>query len=683
MEGTSFGQYRLRALIGEGGMGQVYEAYDTDTDRVVALKVLPPHSAADPTFRERFRRESRAAAALNEPHVIPIHRYGEIDGRLYLDMRLVRGSGLDAVIRRHGPMAPGTAVSIIGQVASALTAAHTHGLVHRDVKPSNMLVCADDFVYLIDFGIARSISDSGLTSAGATVGTFAYLSPERLGDGRADARSDVYALTCVLHECLTGTQPYPSTSLEQQITAHLTSPPPRPSTVRPGVPAAFDDVIAHGMAKDPEQRYQSAADLAAAARRALTGEIPTVRAELAGAEQVADDSAPTIVNTMPAPGEPDPEPLTVRATVSEPVPDRETVRSDYLPNPVSPGNAAGATAGPGPGATRFRRAYLVIAALAMVIALVAAGIWYATTRPKPLADPKVTATIEIGLRPKAIAVDPDNHIAYATNSGDGTVSIIDTTANTLYSNLDVGKGPQGVAIDPTTQTAYVVNGDELSVSVIETRSNTVTSTLPLGFPLEGSKNSQALAVDPVTHTAYVVNTGDGTVSVLDTSARSVITTVKVGVSPQGVAVDSATHTAYVTNGDRSITVIDTASRKVTTTFPIDNLPRGIVVDSAARIAYVTHAEDRLVSIIDLDSNSVVTTIEVGNGPQGIALDPVIDRVYVANNDDGTVSVINTESRTVTATVAVGNGPQGVAVDDRNHIAYVTNSIDGSVSVIEP
>lgn len=267
MDGTPFGRYRLLGLLGAGGMGQVYRAYDTETDRVVALKVLAQHLAHDPKYRERFRREAHAAARLSEPHVIPIHDYGEIDGRLYLDMRLVEGHDI-TVLLSTGPIAKDTAVEYIRQIGSALDAAHRAGLVHRDVKPSNILVTAGDFAYLIDFGIAVGSGDSSLTTTGAAIGSFAYTAPERLLHGACDARSDVYSLTCVLYQCLTGSQPFPGDSVEQQITAHLNAPPPRPSASA-AVPATFDAVIGRGMAKNPEDRYRTAGDLATAARAAL------------------------------------------------------------------------------------------------------------------------------------------------------------------------------------------------------------------------------------------------------------------------------------------------------------------------------------------------------------------------------------------------------------------------------
>jgi serine/threonine protein kinase len=270
VDGTPFGRYRLVELLGRGGMGEVWRAYDTAMNRVVALKLLPANLADDEQYQARFRREAQMAAALDEPHVVPIHDFGEIDDRLYVTMRLIDGRTVADLIAA-GPLAPQRAVAIIEQIASALNAAHRVGLVHRDVKPSNILITDDDFAYLIDFGIARAAGATKLTSTGATIGTFAYMAPERFTADKADALTvDVYALACVLFECLTGVQPFPGDSMERQITGHLTEPPPRASTRVPGLPPQMDDVIATGMAKNPAQRYPSTKDLAAAARAALS-----------------------------------------------------------------------------------------------------------------------------------------------------------------------------------------------------------------------------------------------------------------------------------------------------------------------------------------------------------------------------------------------------------------------------
>ena len=306
-----FGRYRLLSVIGEGGMGKVYKAHDTVIGRDVAIKVLPAELAAEPGYEQRFRREAHTAARLTEPHIIPIHDTGEIDGRLYLVMPVIDGIDVHGLLKRDGPMSPQRAVSVIGQLAAALDAAHAVGLVHRDVKPSNALVTGEDFVYLIDFGIAHDAAATRLTSTGMMVGTLAYMAPERFTTGVADARSDVYALACVLYECLTGAQPYPGDSLEQQIAGHLALGPPKPSDLNPAVPAGFDAVIAVGMAKKPDERYQSARELARAAHHALT-EYPrrprsALRAHPAGrlAPSTADaaqpqPAEPTLAATPPA-----------------------------------------------------------------------------------------------------------------------------------------------------------------------------------------------------------------------------------------------------------------------------------------------------------------------------------------------------------------------------------------------
>ena len=269
-----FGPYRLEELLGRGGMGEVHRAFDTARGREVALKRLHAGLAGDAEFEARFRKECALAARLHEPHIIPIHDFGEIDGRLYLDMRLVDGTDLAKVLAEQGPLPPPRAVSIVSQVATALDVAHDMGLVHRDIKPDNVLVTADgdgDFVYVADFGIARAAADGSvsLTTTGAAVGTLDYMAPERFSGDHGDHRADVYALGCVLFETLTARKPFAVTGIPAIINAHLNAPPPRPSDFARGLPGALDEVVAKAMAKDPDKRYARAGELAAAARAAL------------------------------------------------------------------------------------------------------------------------------------------------------------------------------------------------------------------------------------------------------------------------------------------------------------------------------------------------------------------------------------------------------------------------------
>lgn len=263
--GTRFGPYELHSVIGVGGMGEVYRAYDTARERMVAIKLLRPEMAADHSFQERFRRESRVAARLQEPHVIPVHNFGEIDGQLYIDMRLVEGASLKEVLRRDGPLQPQRAVAIIRQVASALDDAHANGLVHRDIKPENVLLTGDDFAYLVDFGIAHAGGEASVTSTGLVVGSSAYMAPERFSGERGGPASDIYSLACLLYESLTGRAPFEAADVRQVWSAHMFTPPPRPSIMRRGISRAFDDVIARGMAKNPSERYATAGELARAA----------------------------------------------------------------------------------------------------------------------------------------------------------------------------------------------------------------------------------------------------------------------------------------------------------------------------------------------------------------------------------------------------------------------------------
>jgi serine/threonine-protein kinase len=370
---TVFGHYELHELLGRGGMGEVYRAFDRRQDRFVALKLLAPSLAADATFVERFKRESRATAVLNDPHVIPIHTSGEIGGRLFIDMRLVEGSDLAEIIAREGPLAAERAVSIIQQAAEALDAAHARGLVHRDVKPSNLLVTRQDFVYLVDFGLVQSRNHASavpLTALGQAIGTFAYMAPERMGtDQRVDGRADVYSLACVLYEALTGHRPYPAEDAVVLVGAHMQQPPPAVTAVRPDLPRHWDDVVAWGMAKNPEDRPPTAGVLAVAARDALR----------AAAEP-----------TRHGPTTPTPEP-----------PPRDDHQDTRLSPRRTPPSDPEPTTGPPP-ADRFgRRAWLIGAAALVVVLTVVAivgftGGWFrgtaadAESSASPTTTPRTT-----------------------------------------------------------------------------------------------------------------------------------------------------------------------------------------------------------------------------------------------------------------------------------------------------
>ena len=274
-QGCLFAGYRIEALLGQGGMGAVYRARQEALDRVVALKVVAAPHADDPQFRERFRREARAAASVEHPHVVPIFEADEWEGRLYLAMRLVHGTDLATLVRREGHLEPPRGLRLVKQIASALDAAHGHGLVHRDIKPANVLVAEEhggEHAYLTDFGIAkRRGSETGLTKTGNVVGTLDYLAPEAFRGEPVGAPADVYALGCVTYEVLTGELPFPKGSDAAVISAHLHESAPSLGDSTVELPDALDAVVRTALAKEPEERFPSAGALAEQALIALEG----------------------------------------------------------------------------------------------------------------------------------------------------------------------------------------------------------------------------------------------------------------------------------------------------------------------------------------------------------------------------------------------------------------------------
>jgi serine/threonine protein kinase len=315
--GTEVAGYRIVERVGSGGMGEVWRAEETGLgDRPVALKLLPPALAGDPDFRARFLREMRVAAAIDHPNIVPIYRAGEDRGLLYLAMRYVHASDLRRVLETEGRLEPGRALAILHQVARALDAAHARGLVHRDVKPGNILLVPPvldgdaEHVYLVDFGLARSDSDDrSIGGGGSFLGTPRYAAPEQATGQPVDGRTDGYALGCVLYECLTGRPPFPDGSGEAVLLAHLESPPPRVTALRPDLPPAIDQVVARALAKAPADRFPTCRALVTAARQALTGTAPPPPGPPTPGLPTPGIPAPGLpAPGVPAPGTPEPHP---------------------------------------------------------------------------------------------------------------------------------------------------------------------------------------------------------------------------------------------------------------------------------------------------------------------------------------------------------------------------------------
>jgi hypothetical protein len=329
--GMDFAGYRLRAVLGRGGMSIVYQAENPRLRNVIALKVLAPELANDQIFRTRFREESQIAASLNHPNVIPIHDFGSSNGLLYIAMRYVSGTDLRRLIAEHRRLAPDTAIHLLEQAARALDTAHRRGLVHRDIKPGNLLIAQSgsgdemdpEHVYLADFGITKYVGRrTGLTAAGMLIGTVHYTSPEQIQELTVLGTADQYSLGCVLYECLTGQAPFEKRSNEAIMWAHVNERPAPPTLLRPDLPPVIDEVIARVLAKDPNERYTNCREFIASARAAIAAARPS--ASWSPGE------------FQPAPVPPGGFPERVRPTVKEPRAPTASV--------VPPGGASGPTA---------------------------------------------------------------------------------------------------------------------------------------------------------------------------------------------------------------------------------------------------------------------------------------------------------------------------------------------------
>jgi YVTN family beta-propeller protein len=623
--GTRLAGYRIQALLGRGGMGVVYLAEQLGPRRLVALKLLSAPVATSEAFRERFLRESELAAAIDHPNVLPVYDAGETDGVLWIAMRYVDGIDLAALLEREGPLEPGQALALGGQVAGALDAAHARGLVHRDVKPANILLAMEEGAvtqaWLADFGLTRRVGGARrLTVSGQVLGTIDYVAPEQVEGGQVDGRADQYSLGCVLFECLTGGVPFRRDSELAVLWAHVNDPPPRLGEHRPELPAALDDAIGRALAKAPDDRHPSCDALVATAQAALDGTAP------AGA----------------------------RHRLRRPAGRRGRHR------PWASGLA--------------RRPVPMLATAALVVALVVAAILVTREGRAPTgpAAPTPAAGHAVRIDPAtfrtvaAVAVDTDpaavvggGGLVWVANRQDGTVTVVDPGTNRVQETLPAsGSGPIGASgpgLAFASGSLWVANAVQRQVTRMEPDAD------PISIPVNARPN--ALAAAPDADSVWVAaqtQGGGGLLTRIDTGTNQVGWEIPLRHAPTGLTVTPDARTVWLATGrDRVLHRVDASSGRVDEQIELQQAPGQVAFGDGA--VWVTSSSSDAVLRIDPATSKVQAPIRVGNGPGGIAFGA--DRVWVANREDGTVSTIDPQSNIV-GTLHLGFRPAAVAVEQR-------------------
>lgn len=614
--GTTLGGYRIQSLIGRGGMSVVYLAEDPHLERKVALKLIAPDLAQDTRFRERFVRESRLAASLEHPNIITVYEAKELNGLLYIAMRYIPGTDLKRLIGGR-PLDPKRTIAVLAQAASALDAAHARGLVHRDVKPGNILVAppeaprGTEHVYLSDFGLTkRTTSDSGVTATGQFVGTLDYAAPEQFEGKALTAQTDVYSLGCVLYECLTGSVPFARDREAAVMYAHLMNEPPKASGANPVLPPAIDDVVAKAMAKSPDDRYRTCGALVDAARAALDLSVPGE--VIAKPPPQTKRSKPSRRSLILAGGA-----LVLGATA---LLVGLLTRGDGRP-------AAGSSPGP-TSATSHAGALLRI-----------------DPATNQIAGPAIT----VGKDPRAVAVGEGS--VWVANAGDNTVVRLDPATGRGQATIAVGRQPRGVALGGGVPGVWVITFNQ--VWEVDPLSNNVVRTSNLGEPTgavatgEGAvwvtQFARILRVDPTTGLAdedfvhanlllsgappsiaaglggvWEVNTVTASANKvppyrIDPSTGSVMF-VPVPFVSAGVAVGE--NEVWIIGIDGEVARIDPATSRVVKLIGTQNGATQVAAGLGG--VWVLNPRVGTVTRIDPGTNAVVATIDVGKGATAIA-----------------------------------------------------------------
>lgn len=632
--GSWFGPYRLVRLLRQGGMGEVYEAEDARKRRLVALKLISQQFSGNAEFSARLQREADIAGRLTEPHVVPIHDYGEIDGRFYVEMRLVDGVDLGTLLHREGPLAAPRAIAIIRQVAAALDAAHAAGVMHRDVTPGNILVTPSDFAYLADFGIARAASDPGLTQVGTAIGTYYYMAPERFTEDEVTNSVDIYSLACVLSECLTGSPPYRADTVERLVAAHLTKTAPPPSQLRPGAfPPALDQVIAKGMAKRPEDRYRTAGEFAAAAHDALTTSEQRKASTILrdGHDSYAPSpSADTVAGPLP-PGagganrgeRSGPRPSLIRAAPT--ASGRAYVPAPDFGRPVAPTD-------------NKRKQWLIVGAIALValVAFVVAVVGYLSTGssgPSKQASGQSVLPfkgIDFRLSPGGVTLDSAGNV-YVTSEG-MYGRVVKLTAGSDATTVLPFNGlyqPQGLAVDGAG-TVYVADFNNRVLSMA------AGSNDQKPLPFTGLNYPEGVAVDSQGG-VYVADRGNSRVVKLAAGSQNQTVLPFNGLNnPDGVAVDPAGNVYVADTDNNRVVKLDVASN-TQSELPFHDLsvPWGIAVDNSGTVYVTEHDKSDVVKYPPGATTGTVLGFTGLNTPLAVTVDKD-QSVYVADRGNDRV-----------------------------------------------
>jgi YVTN family beta-propeller protein len=693
--GSALAGYKLEAQVGAGGMAVVFRARDERLGRLVALKVLAPTLTADDGFRRRFIAESRAAAAVDDPHIIPVYEAGEANGALFIAMRFVQGGDLRAVLGREGMLAPARASAFISPVASALDTAHGAGLVHRDVKPANILVDArrgrPEHVYLSDFGVSKgAMSSVSLTAAGQFLGTPDYSAPEQIQGLAVDGRADQYALACVAYQLLAGAVPFERDQGMAVLFAHLSAPPPSLVARRPDLPGAVDQVLARALAKAPEKRFGSCRDFAEALREALglALDLPAETAPAPGPPQppvasppswFAGSAAPTIDSALVPPA------AAIATGATSPgreaagtLPRMATATMTERQSPGVPGGPAHATRSGPPRRRRTRLTGVIVAAAAM---LTAAGLAIGTqlgATPHPGAGATAGGPARATL-PGAIPRGPTAYVL----AGDGIVPV-NLTTDTPGKAIAIAGSPGGIAVTRDARTAYVTDGD--SIVPVNLATGQPGPLISVGHPLG------AIAVTPDGKIAYVVDpSGAGSVIRVDLTTGisgqpinvdhllSLPGGGTVGDGPISITITPDGKTVYTANYEAwTVTPIDVATGTRGTPIKVGQNPNSIAITPDGKTAYTADAGDNTVTPVDLATGTARAPIHVPGGPWAIAITPDGKTACVATVD-GHLIPVDLATGTLGKPVAIGSHPQ-IAITPDGKVAYL---IGGPGSTITP